>query len=203
MVRVGFLVEGECERVLVEHHVKPWAKENNIKIIANIEVGGSGNFKSYNFDGFLKLCYQHGPDYIIVLTDLDNECVANIKNRIDRPEIDLICVAKKSLESWYLADTEAMKCWMPTFQPMQYPELMPKNQQPWDVIAELSGQHPYRKGRDDPARVRGQMGKRKKTEFTTQMIREFNFSLVRAATHPNCASAKYFVDHLLNFKNSC
>ena len=104
------------------------------------------------------------------------------KEIIGSRNIDLVAIAKKALESWFLADTEAMRQWLGDNDFFEvHPETM--NEMPWDRLKELGRQ----KGRG-PGKT--------KTIFGRKFIRESRFDVRRAARHPDCPSARYFVERL-------
>jgi hypothetical protein len=57
---------------------------------------------------------------------------------------------------------------------------------PWERLKEIAIN--YHKKKLGP-------GRKKKT-FTQKMIEQFGFSMERVANHPNCPSAKYFLEKL-------
>ena len=122
-----------------------------------------------------------------MLADLDPDncapCIRNRKAIIGRRGIDLVAIAKQAVESWFLADTDAMRRWLedPTFFETQ-PELPIKTS--WDRLKEVS-------------RVRQQRGPGKnRLVFARKMIGRYDFDISRAAQHPNCPSARCFIERL-------
>ncbi|EDN65446.1 hypothetical protein BGP_6350 [Beggiatoa sp. PS] len=57
---------------------------------------------------------------------------------------------------------------------------------PWDCIKEIGKN--YHKTKRGPGSTR--------KIFARKMINTFNFSIERAANHPHCPSAKYFLEKL-------
>lgn len=94
--------------------------------------------------------------------------------------IDLVVIARKAMESWFLADTEAMRKWLgdENFQ-LANPE--ETDEMPWDYIKKL--------GKNSPK----QRGPGSKIAFARKFIRDYGFDVCRAAKHPNCPSSKYFI----------
>ena len=190
MVSVGFVVEGASEKRLVENELfRKWLREDcNLEVIDPVvDAAGSGNMCSRNIGDFVKnLRTTASPDKVVVLADLDPEtcapCVRERKEIIGSRNIDLVAIAKKALESWFLADTEAMRQWLGDNDFFEvHPETM--NEMPWDRLKELGRQ----KGRG-PGKT--------KTIFGRKFIRESRFDVRRAARHPDCPSARYFVERL-------
>ena len=100
--------------------------------------------------------------------------------------IDLVIIAKKALESWFLADTEAMRRWLgdDTFYEVA-PETL--TGMPWDRLREL---------RDKKGRGPGTKG-----SFPRKFILRHGFDVRRAARHAQCPSANYFVERLCALGN--
>ena len=192
MIRIGFVVEGICEKLLIESAgFHTWASQYGLEIgYPVINAGGNGNLCTQNIKPFLEKCHiEANPDKIVVLTDLECEpCVTATKARIGNDKVTQIIVAKKALEAWFLADTVAMRRWLKNDD---FPgETMPEQTtgMPWERLKEIATI--YHKKKLGPGR--------KKKPFTQKMIAQFGFSIERAANHPNCPSAKYFVEKLQN-----
>ncbi|WP_367154348.1 hypothetical protein [Methylomonas sp. HYX-M1] len=122
-----------------------------------------------------------------MLADLDPEkcapCISKRKEIIGNDNIDLVVIARKAIESWFLADTEAMKSWTKQGRFFEeYPEQMPS--MPWGRLKEIGLQ------------TIGRGPGSSKIAFADRFIKHHNFSVVRAAQHPNCPSAGYFVEKL-------
>ncbi|MDM8547379.1 DUF4276 family protein [Candidatus Venteria ishoeyi] len=189
VVKVGFVVEGDCEKILIESkHFRDWAVQYELEICDPvIDVRGGGNLCPQQIQPYVELCQkQANPDKIVVLTDLECEpCITQARQRIGIEHIDLLCIACKALESWYLADTEALQKWMEKkVSEHKNPELSGTEKKPWDELKCLANKY----------KTRGP-GK-KKPIFTRKMLNDYGFSLQRAAAHPACPSAQYFLKKL-------
>jgi hypothetical protein len=190
MVKVGFVVEGYCEKILLESsNFRDWAEQNSIQICDPIiNACGGGNLCQKNIEASITECrLLANPDKIMVLTDLEcDPCVTATKARIGNGTIDQIIVAKKALEAWFMADTEAMRRWFKNDDFQGEPK--PENTlgMPWDSLKEIARNH-HKEKRGPGTR---------KTSFAKTMINLFGFSIERAANHPNCSSAKYFLEQL-------
>jgi len=146
-----------------------------------------GNLCTKNIEPFVKKCpTQANPDKIIILTDLEcDPCVTATKARIVHEGIDKIIVVKKALEAWFIADTLAMRTWLGSKDFFETaPELTPD--MPWQRLKQIT----FESGARGPGE--------RKIAFTQRMINRFGFSIERAANHPNCPSAKYFLEKLQN-----
>lgn len=191
MVTVGFVVEGASDKKLVESQsFRDWLKQDyQLQVIDQvIDVQGNGNLCSRNIALYVNLLKkQHNPDRIVVLADLDPEkcapCITKRKEIIGNNNIDLVIIARKAMESWFLADTEAMKRWTKQGRFFEeYPEQTPS--MPWGRLKEI--------GLQTIGRGTGSS----KIHFADKFIKHHRFSVARAAQHPNCPSARYFVEKL-------
>ena len=187
MVTVGFVVEGDSEKRLVESELfRRWLREDcNLEVVGQV-VNAAGNMCSRNVEDKVRLLrIEANPDKVVVLADLDPDrrvqCVRERKKIIGSQGIDLLAIARKALESWFLADTEAMRRWLgdSTFcEPT--PETL--GGMPWDRLKELRD----KKGSGPGTKVR----------FSKKFIRNHKFDVRRAAQHDQCPSARYFVERL-------
>ena len=187
MICVGFIVEGPSDKIVIDsERFRDWVQNHCSLRIADpiIDAGGNGNMCSRKISTFVeKLRIAANPDKIIVLADLDPDrcapCITERKTIIGSAGIDLVVIARKAMESWFLADTEAMRKWTGD---NEFYEPKPEDtaNMPWDRLKQItnkSGQGP---------------GASKKI-FAKIMINHFNFDIQKAAQHPACPSARYFV----------
>ncbi len=192
MVTVGVVVEGDSDKYLVESELfRKWLREDcNLEVVGQV-VNAAGNMCSRNVEDKVRLLrIEANPDKVVVLADLDPDgcvqCVRERKKIIGSQGIDLLTIARKALESWFLADTEAMCRWLgdDTFCEAD-PETL--TGMPWDRLKELG----RKMGRGPGTKVR----------FSRKFIREHRFDVRRAAQHANCPSANYFVERLCALGN--
>jgi len=181
MVKVGFIVEGDSEKVLIESvGFRQWALAQGVKICSPvINAKGGGNLLPHHIEPMLAQFEQSKPDHIVILTDLeDAPNTDSVKTRITTKHTNLIFVAVKALEAWFLADTEAMKQWLKNADffeaaPEQTPDM------PWERVKELAKER----------KARGPGGK---VIFAKKMCGSLGFQLDNAACHPSCPSATAF-----------
>lgn len=193
MVKVGFIVEGDSEKVLIESAgFKKWASDQGLEICSPvINAKGGGNLLPHHIRPMLAQIERSQPDHIVILTDLEDATdVEAVKTRITTEHTDLIFIAVKALEAWFLADTDAMRRWLNApefFEPT--PEQTPG--MPWDWLKEV-------------AKVRGSRGPgSNKVIFAKKMCGvAMQYELERAAAHPACPSAKAFRDGLLELSGN-
>lgn len=186
-MRVGFIVEGDSEKVLIESQgFSRWAGERGLEICHPvINAKGGGNLLPHHIAPMVAQLSRSNPKHIVVLTDLEDATdVEAVVNRITNQHTNLIFVAVKALEAWFLADTEAMRSWLnlPKFEEPE-PEKTPG--MPWDHLKEV-------------ARVSGTRGPGpSKVIFARKFCQTHGFQLRRAASHPACRSAREFHDALI------
>ena len=147
-----------------------------------INAKGGGNLLPQNIGVFLESLQLKGAERIAVITDLEDEpLVDNVKDRINKDGIDVIFVAVKALEAWFLADTEAMRNWLnePNFfeaEPESTEDL------PWQRLKCVANDH-------------GSRGPGSKPAFAKRITRRHGFDITRSAQHPECPSARELVDY--------
>jgi hypothetical protein len=185
VVKIGFVVEGDTEKLLIEStNFRNWATQHNIEIgIPVINAGGGGNLCPRRIEKHINSCLtQVKPDKLVILTDLECEpCITQVKQRIGNEQVTKIFVARKAIEAWFLADTQAMQKWL---EHAEFFEELPEQtiEKPWERLKEVS--------------KRGRGPGTSKIVFAKKFIHKFNFSLEQAAAHPNCQSATYFLEKL-------
>lgn len=188
MVKAGFIVEGACERIVVESEMFRTLLQScgHALVTPVIDAKGGGNLLPQNIDAFLSRLDTAGAERIFILTDLEDEArVANVRDRVEHDCIDFVFVAVKALEAWYLADSDAMNAWLGTADFYEdAPEATPDK--PWDRLRQIAIEREKR----GPGSS--------KVAFAKKMVERWGFEIERAAAHPACPSAKelvaYFTD---------
>jgi len=187
MVKIGFIVEGHSEKILIESGMfKKWCQKNRITIAHPvINACGGGNLLPQHLANHIARVSQNGKlNKVVVLTDLETaSSVAKVRKRIHTSEfkdkIDVVFVSVKALEAWILADGVAMAAWLKeeTFHE-DYPEDTPA--MPREKIKQI-------------AKDKNKLGPgSSKPSFIKRMIEKHGFSIERAAEHPHCPSVKEF-----------
>jgi hypothetical protein len=92
-----------------------------------------------------------------------------------------VCVAVRAIEAWFLSDTAAMQSFLHTSE--FYEEFPEQENNPFERIKHWSQM------------FRGR-GVQDKKILARNMVHNSNFSIENAAAHPNCHSAKYFIEKL-------
>lgn len=183
MVKLGFICEGETEKIIVESsRFKEILAENNCTLIKAFDATGNGNLLPKNIVPMINNLVDEGAEKIIIITDLDeDECITKTKARIDAPKEIITVVAVKQVEAWFLADNNTLSTLLNEDgfifdQPEEEPI-------PRDTIQQLFLQKT----------LNGIGGS--KPRFARKMINN-GFSIKNAAAHPNCPSARYFIAKL-------
>ncbi len=191
MVRVGFIVEGDSEKILLESpSFRTWCESIGVEIVDPvINAGGGGNLLPKYLGNHLARLTENSdtPDRIVVLTDLEDEDSTEVvRTRIlsegFEEKIDVVFIAVKALEAWFLADTQAMRHWLNT---PGFVENFPEKtfDKPFERVKEIAAL----------LQKRGPGGK---VTFARAMVSKYGFSIENAARHPHCPSAKKFYQTL-------
>lgn len=184
MVKVGFIVEGASERIVVESEMfRHLCRLAGFELVTPVvDAQGGGNLLPQNIDAFISRLENADAQHIFVLTDLEDEAsVTDVRDRISDARINTTFVAVKALEAWYLADTKAMNNWLGI---SNFYEENPEAtaDKPWNRLKEIAADL-------------GKRGPGNKVAFTKKLVKHWEFSLERAASHPNCPSAKELVEY--------
>ncbi|MBR9867108.1 MAG: DUF4276 family protein [Oceanospirillales bacterium] len=182
--RVGFIVEGGSEKVIVEStHFRDFLDRNGYELVTPvIDAKGGGNLLPQNIEVFIERFDLKSVDQICVLTDLeDDPSVESVQQRIAHESIECSFVAVKALEAWYLADSSAMNIWLGI---TDFYEEQPEQTQgkPWDRLKEI-------------AIEKGKRGPGQKISFAKKITKHHGFSVEHAAQHQNCPSATELVNY--------
>lgn len=184
MVKIGFIVEGDSEKLILESEsFRNYLRANNIEFvdfIANAE--GGGNLLPQNLDKYTQVLKDQGATRFIILTDLENDpCIEEAKKRISAPDTHKVVIARKAIEAWYLADETLMT------------KLLKKKFK--HASPETTAQMPYSELKNAFLDHTGRGINTSKPLVAKRMIRE-GFTIENASKHENCPSAKYFLSKL-------
>ena len=111
MVKVGFICEGDTERKIIESTAFQRTLSNlGITCVKPIEdADGNGNLLPHNIEPIRTKLFAAGANLIFVLTDLDQDATITItKQRISELSNQIIIVAVKAIEAWFLADSNLL-----------------------------------------------------------------------------------------------
>ncbi|HEV2480609.1 MAG TPA: hypothetical protein VGS79_13125 [Puia sp.] len=185
MIKVGFICEGYTERILLEStSFRQLLTSFNIEPLRVINAEGCENLLPHNIQPYTLILENLGAQHIIIVTDLDDDsCVTETKNRISARKQDIVIVAVKKIEAWFLACNVSMSH---LIQKPQFKFNKPEEEkEPFDTINQLLI---VNTGRG--------VGRRSgKIKLAYRML-EVGFDVINAAAHPNCPSAAYFLRKL-------
>lgn len=189
MVKLGFIAEGVTEKIILESSLfQEYLLSLGIDFDKDvIDATGNGNLLPQNIEPYSQILKSKGATTIVVLTDLDEDkCITLTKARIKASEIHVVIVSVRQIESWFLADEQAMKTFLQddNYQ-IENPEEVVN---PFEKIQTLRME---KSGRGIPF----------KKPLANIMVHKNNFSILRAAEHPNCASARYFIQKINELSN--
>lgn len=183
MVKVGFICEGRTETILLSSDTFTRLLASlNIEPLQIIDAKGSGNLLPHNISGYVERLEKAGAQTIMILTDLDEDiCITKTKERISARQQDIVIIAVKKIEAWFLACTPAMRNFL---QDDDFTFPLPENEaDPFQTIKKLYKSRGI--GKITLAKVR----------LATKML-ESGFDFSTAAAHTNCSSARYLLDKL-------
>lgn len=186
MVKVGFIVEGDSEKIVIESEkFKNFLQKNGFELADPvINAKGAGNLLPDNIEPSIERLEKAGAENLYILTDSDGESIEKVKERIKHTKITAYFIAVKALEAWFLADTQAMRYFLQDedFEGEEYPEQT--QFMPWERINEIVKEHKITKGRGT-----------NKVAFAKKMVKYWSFSIENAAKHPNCPSAREVIEY--------
>jgi hypothetical protein len=190
MVNIGFICEGFTEELILESEkFHAILRDYNINNVGLINVRGNGNLLPHRILQHQEFLFEEGASKIVILTDLDqDECITKTKLRITEFSNQIIIIAVKQIESWFLADNETMSKILDEDFVFEFPE----NE---DIPIETIRKIHFEKFK------RGIVGKDEKIRLARKMLKN-GFSIQNAANHPNCPSAKYFLTKLQSIVNN-
>lgn len=182
MVKIGFICEGDTEvKVVKSDEFQQWLGQIGLACVLPIEdARGNGNLLPHNIDTHRKTLFKAGAKAILILTDLDKEnSIDAVQQRIGNFSDQHIIVSVKQLEAWFLADSQTLGTLLGESFTFDKPET---DANPYETIRQLFI--------DKTGRGIGT-----KPMLARRMLK-YGFSLERAAAHPNCPSARYFLTKL-------
>lgn len=189
MVKLGFIVEGDSERIILESQAfKKLLNELRIDFIPEvINAAGVGNLLPDNREEYVQILKSKGVTDIIILADQeDASCITSVREYISPESSQKVIISVRTLEAWFLADLvslakflkiDAILCENPeTFLPAL------------DEITRLNSFYNKR-------------GVNDKKLLAKRMLKS-GFSIKNAAQHPSCPSARYFLQKLKEYSQN-
>ena len=186
MVKIGFICEGDTELILLlSGSFQQYLSSINLLAVNVINACGSGNLLPHNIGGYIESLEKAGAEVVVILTDLDDDiCITRTKARIKPREKDVVVIAVKKIEAWFLANDIAMRSLLKNGQfSFNAPEGVAN---PYETINELLLKYTGRGiGRTSSGKIR-----------LVKRLIYLGFDLQNSANHPQCFSAKYFLNKL-------
>lgn len=182
MVKLGFIGEGANEKTVLESaNFRALLNKLGLGFIENvIDAEGGGNLLPKHLEDQIDSLKKEGATDILILTDQeDAPCISSVKSRIDPDGNHIVVIAVRAIEAWFLADNNAMSAYLKSRFICKNPEEFIR---PFDQIKKLRWE---KRGR----------GLNHKKLLCSHMLLN-GFSIQNAANHPNCPSAKYFLNKL-------
>ncbi len=184
MVKVGFICEGKTDRVVLNSDdFKRILGDNKIKMVGiPVSADGKDKFTDKHIGDKIKSLVDDGAEHIIFVRDLDDsQNISTAKNYMTmnfEPKTKIIAV--KAIESWFLADTAMLNKFFGTESIfIEFPEI---EESPAEKLSNLRNEYKNKGISDKVTFARTYCG--------------HGFSIENAANHPNCPSAKYFINKL-------
>jgi len=171
MVKVGFVCEGDTERILIESpSFKQFLNLIRVEFIMAVNATGNGNLLPKNIHAYTQILLDNGAEEIIILTDLDEDkCITTTKQRIDSNNNYITIVSVRSIEAWFLADSITLSSLLKEKFIFRFPE---EEAQPREVLNQLFLQKT------------GRGIRLSKPGFAQKMITK-GFTITNAAAHDN------------------
>ncbi len=179
-LKVGFICEGESdEYILQSTKFIELLKKFDLELVSIQPTGGNRQMEDGRIEAYYKGMIARGCEKIVVLKDGDNDCKTS-KLKVGDYQNMIITIAVREVENWYLADNQLIKNLNGTFNEIDFPESIQKPEKFINTICSKT----Y---------------KGSKPALANAVIRK-GFSIENAAKHPNCPSAKYFINKLKSIK---
>jgi hypothetical protein len=187
MVKIGFIVEGESEEILIKSNgFRNYLKAKNIdfvEVVANVK--GGGNLLPHKLSAYTQNLKDEGATHFIILTDLETSpSIEDVKKRINAPDNHILVISVKALEAWYLADSSMLSNIFKKNYKYEFPENT--SGMPFDTLRAEFVTHT------------GRGFNSSKPKLAFKMLKE-GFLIENAAKHDNCPSSKYFLEKLQSF----
>ena len=188
MNKIGFICEGKTEyKLLSSESFKQLLASKNLTWVNAIDAKGCANLLPNNIKQYIESLELDGAEKIFVITDLDNDaCVTLTKQRVGARPQDIVIIAVKQIEAWFLACTDTM-CKLLNDNEFIF-DLPESEINPFQKIRQLKFQKTGSGITDNAS------GKVK----LISILLSLGLDISQAATHPNCPSASYFINKLNN-----
>lgn len=186
-MKIGIIVEGFCERIILKSPAfLNFLQLNDLKITGDVvNLEGKGQLNTRRMETQAQVLRDKGAEWIFVLRDKDNApCFTSVKQEVYQATDVKICVAVNEIEAWFLADSETLSA---IFRQHFHFKLPESERKPYERLKELFVKNQHYRIPD-------------KKIFTSKMVNQ-GFTVERAAAHPNCPSARYFLQKLTELQS--
>lgn len=181
MVKLGFIGEGADDKNVLESTAfRSYLDEIGLDYLPNvINASGGGKLLPKHLEPIAAILKDRGATHIVILADKeDDPCITATKSRIDPEQKYLTIVAVRQIENWFLADSEALSNFFKKKYSCDYPEAIKKPKQFFKT---------------ESIKI---YGRGVNPDMLARRMIQSGFSISKAAAHPMCPSAKYFVEKL-------
>lgn len=182
VVKLGFIVEGASEKAILKSSMfRSLMERLGLAYVENIiDAKGGGKLLPQHLEDQIRALKADGATQILILTDQeDAPCMTAVKERINPGGTHIVVIAVKAIEAWLLADSKAVSTYFGQKFNCENPESYDK---------------PFQHLKEEKLKLTNR-GVSDKGQLCSRILAS-GFSLESAATHPNCPSAKYFLDKL-------
>ncbi len=184
MVVLGFIGEGPTEKAILESSTfRQYLDANSINFIPDvIDIEGGGNLLPERREESVEVLKDKGATHILILADKESApCITSVKQRIAPGSSQFLTVSVKAIEAWFLADSSTLSKLFRKKYEYELPEQTVG--MPFDILRKEFVNHT------------GRGFGSSKPRLAHKLILE-GFTIQNAAAHPNCPSARYFLDKL-------
>jgi hypothetical protein len=189
VVKLGFIVEGATEKILFGSDTfAAYLTSLNIEFVPEIiNAKGIGKLLPHYISEFTEILKDKGATKIFIIADLETDpCVTKTKGRITPGNIHQCIISRKAIESWYLADSDAMQNFLGT---TEYTCHDPENiDNPFEEIKTQRKRYRNRGLSDKKMLARNILG--------------CGLSFEKITANPACTSAQYFHKKLIHYSTT-
>lgn len=187
--KIGIIFDGETEEIIFKS-----AELKNILKAKNLQSVGEFKYQSGKIKTYSDILQKKGAEKIVIVTDMEQlPCYTGVKERVraneDLSEFHEIIIVKKMAEAWFIADTITMKKILRKGKKDKLNYTPEGYFDPYEKLCEIITQNSRIKKRSS------------KVKLAKQFI-DNGFSIINAASHEKCSSAKYFINKLDEISNS-
>ncbi|MFH2141116.1 MAG: hypothetical protein ABIJ97_01740 [Bacteroidota bacterium] len=183
--KIGIIYDGETEEIIFKS-----ATLKDVLGASNIQSVGEYKYQSGKIKIYSESLKNKGAEKIVIVTDMEQlPCYTEVKKRFNANEslsdIHEIIIVKRMAEAWFIADTKTMKKILRKGSKEKLNYAPETYNNPYNKLCEIISQNSNNKEKKRSSKVK----------LAKQFI-DNGFSVVNAANHSKCSSAKYFLKKL-------